>query len=34
LIEKYPQLSEYLTTGENGELTITDEGWDALAQQA
>ena len=30
LIEKYPFLADFVTSGKNGEMDFTDEGWDAL----
>ena len=33
LLEKYPQLQTYLSTGENGELKISDEGWQYVMDQ-
>ena len=32
LINKYPELAQYMST-ENGRMTISDEGWDALIAQ-
>ena len=32
LLESYPMLSEYLTTGTNGELVIKDEGWNKATE--
>jgi methyl-accepting chemotaxis protein len=33
LIETYPELSNYMTRGENGELTISEEGFDVLQER-
>ena len=33
ILDKYPQLAQYLQQGENGELSISGEGWDALIKE-
>jgi Sec-independent protein translocase protein TatA len=30
LLQTYPMLAKYLTRGEDGQLAVKDEGWDAL----
>jgi hypothetical protein len=34
LLNTYPQLAQYLTRGEYGQLAIKDEGWDLIQNQA
>lgn len=33
LLVKYPQLANYVTTGSNGVLEVSQEGWDALLEE-
>ena len=33
LITKYPELAQYMEKGAEGQLTISDEGWDALQEK-
>ena len=33
LLQTYPQLAQYLTRGEDGQLAMSDEGWDAMIDQ-
>jgi len=33
LLSTYPQLAQYISRGENGQLTISDEGWDAVVEE-
>ena len=33
LLTTYPELAQYLSRGEHGQLVISDEGWDAIIQQ-
>ena len=33
LIDKYPELAQYLQKGEHGELEIAEEGWDKVLEQ-
>lgn len=33
LLDKYPDLAAYVSRGEDGQLTILDEGWDALLEK-
>jgi hypothetical protein len=33
LVKTYPELAQYMGRGEQGELTIADEGWDALLEK-
>jgi hypothetical protein len=30
LIRTYPELSKYMSRGDDGQLIITDEGWDSV----
>jgi hypothetical protein len=32
LIQTYPELAKYLDRGDDGQLVITDEGWDSLLE--
>jgi TP901 family phage tail tape measure protein len=32
-LEKFPQLAQFLSQGENGELTISPEGWDSVLEE-
>ena len=33
LLTKYPQLANYISRGESGQLTILDEGWDTIIKE-
>ena len=33
LLDKYPELAKYLTRGKNGELEVTEAGWDYIEEQ-
>ena len=32
LVQTYPELAKYITRGDQGQLTIADEGWDAMIE--
>lgn len=34
LVDSYPELAAYITRGENGELTISQEGWEVATEKA
>jgi hypothetical protein len=33
LIDQYPELGKYVTTGQNGQLSIDSKGWDEVYSQ-
>jgi hypothetical protein len=33
LLNTYPELVAYISKGVNGEITFSDEGWDAMTEE-